>query len=158
MAPLVVLLIVTALVRAAGARGLVGAPSWAAALRFGLAAMFVVTGTAHFVGMRAELIAMVPPSLPHPGLLVSITGALEILGALGLVWRRTTREAALALGLLMVAMFPANVYAATHDLRTEWLDNLVPRTILQLVFLAATAFVAHGYRNPSDDRQHATVG
>ena len=145
MAPLVVLACVTGLVRVAGARGLIAAPTWADALRGGLAAMFLVTGTAHFVGMREELIAMVPPSLPAPGLLVSITGLLEILGALGLLWRRTTRAAAVALGSLMIAMFPANVYVATHDLETEWLDNLIPRTLLQLVFLAATAAVARRY-------------
>ncbi len=39
-------------------------------------------------------------------------------------------------------MFPANVYAATHGLQTEWLDGLLPRTVLQVVFVAATVVVA----------------
>lgn len=143
MAPLLILSIVTVVVRVAG---LGGERSWARALRYGLAAMFTATGAAHFVGMRDELIAMVPPALPEPGLLVTVTGVLELLGAAGLVWRRTTRAAAIALGLMLVAMFPANVYAATHGLTTEWLDHLVPRTILQIVFLAATAVVARGHR------------
>ncbi len=90
MAPLTVLVVVTTLARLMGARGRIPAPTWADALRFGLAAMFVVTGTAHFVGMREELTAMVPPSLPNPGLLVAVTGVLELLGAVGLLWRRTT--------------------------------------------------------------------
>ncbi|OKI41021.1 hypothetical protein [Micromonospora sp. CB01531] len=45
--------------------------------------MFVTTGAAHFVGMREELVAMVPPWLPQARLLVSITGVLEILRAAG---------------------------------------------------------------------------
>lgn len=141
MAPLVTLVVVTLAVRLSGR-----SRPWALALRFGLAAMFLLTGLAHFIGMRDELIAMVPPSLPSPGLLVSLTGALELLGAAGLALRRTTGAAAAALGLLLVAMFPANVYAATHGLISEWTDHLVPRTVLQVVFVAAAAVVALHYR------------
>ncbi|WP_211352346.1 DoxX family protein [Nocardioides albertanoniae] len=134
-------MVVTALVRFTP---LGGARTWANASRFGLAAMFTATGIAHFVGMREELIAMVPPSLPEPGLLVSVTGVLELLGAIGLLVRPTTRAAAIALGLMLVVMFPANVYAATHGLITEWVDHLIPRTLLQIVFLVAIAVVVRG--------------
>lgn len=145
MAPLIILLAVTAVVRLMDVRRHGRGAPWAHALRYGLAAMFVATGGAHFIGMREDLIAMVPPDLPNPGLLITITGILELAGAVGLVWRRTTELAAACLGLMMIAMFPANVYAATHDLVAEWTDNLVPRTILQIVFLAATAIVALHY-------------
>jgi uncharacterized membrane protein len=57
----------------------------AVALRGGLAALFTTTGVAHFVGMRAELISMVPPELPEPGLLITITGVMELAGAAGLL-------------------------------------------------------------------------
>ena len=36
------------------------------ALRAGLAVMFLVTGVSHFAGLRDDLVAMVPPVLPHP--------------------------------------------------------------------------------------------
>ncbi|MGG3623207.1 hypothetical protein ABES25_06540 [Bacillus gobiensis] len=51
--------------------------------------MFVLTGVIHFVGMREELISMVPPTLPNPGLIVTITGLLELAGAVGLMLRPT---------------------------------------------------------------------
>jgi uncharacterized membrane protein len=41
------------------------------ALRGGLAAMFAMTGTTHFVVLREDLVAMVPPALPSPELLVT---------------------------------------------------------------------------------------
>ncbi|MGH3354245.1 MAG: DoxX family protein [Nocardioides sp.] len=150
MAPLMVLVVVSVVLRVAGARGLISVPTWGHALRGGLAAMFLMTGTAHFVGMREQMIAMVPPSLPEPGVLVTVTGVLEILGAIGLLVRRTTRVAAIALALMLIGMFPANVYAATHGLGTEWLDNLVPRTVLQIVFLAATVIVARRFSTRED--------
>src|SRR5471030_2156339 len=53
--------------------------------RFALALMFALTGVAHFIPRgRAEMVRMVPPRLPRPDLLVTLTGMLELLGAAGL--------------------------------------------------------------------------
>ena len=53
-----------------------------AAARVGLALMFAMTGVAYFVPtMRRDMIAIVPPALPAPALLVTVTGVLEVLGA-----------------------------------------------------------------------------
>ena len=143
MAPLFVLIVVTGTLRAVGAAGMHRLRSWPTALRGGLAAMFVVTGGSHFVGMREDLISMIPPALPEPGLLVTITGVLELAGAIGLLWRRTVPWAAGGLTALLVAMFPANVYAALEGLTLAGAPAmpLLPRTLLQVVFLAATLTV-----------------
>src|SRR4051812_22335539 len=91
--------------------------SWQAALRGAIALMFAVTAAAHFVPpLRSGLIAMVPRQLPGAALLVTITGVLELAGAVGLLVPGTFRLAAACLALLMLAMFPANVYAARHGL------------------------------------------
>ncbi|WP_227008342.1 hypothetical protein [Pseudarthrobacter sp. AB1] len=49
--------------------------------------------------------------------------------------------------LLLVAMFPANVHAALAGLMVdgEPATALLPRTLLQLVFIAATVVVALPY-------------
>lgn len=142
MEPLVALVTVTLLTYLAGLLGVPRLRSWPVALRGGLAAMFVLTGAAHFVGMRAELIAMVPPALPQPALLITVTGVLELAGAAGLLLRRTAPLAATALAALLVAMFPANVYAAMSGIADGPLEALVPRTLLQAVFVAAAVAVA----------------
>ncbi|SDZ04776.1 Uncharacterized membrane protein [Saccharopolyspora shandongensis] len=141
MAPLIILLVVTLALLVAGAGGVRGLKPWPVAVRGGLAAMFVATGIAHFVGMREQLISMVPPALPAPGLLVTVTGILELVGAAGLLWHRTAPWAAGGLGLMLIAMFPANVYAALEGILTAADDQLVPRTAMQVVFLAATVVV-----------------
>ena len=147
MQPLIVLVTVTLLLRVVGAAGATGLGSWPAALRGGLAAMFVLTGTSHFVGMREELISMVPPVLPEPGLLITLTGVLELAGAFGLLLPRTVAWAAGGLTALLVAMFPANVYAALSGAAMESAQTmaLFPRTLVQLVFLAATITVLRAY-------------
>jgi uncharacterized membrane protein len=54
---------------------------------------------------------MVPPQLPQAGLLVTLTGVLELAGAAGLVVPSYI-PAGYGLIALLVVMFPANVYAA----------------------------------------------
>ncbi|WP_232666003.1 DoxX family protein [Pseudonocardia sp. TRM90224] len=148
MAPLVALVVVTAVLLGLGALGVRPLRSWSTALRGGLAAMFLLTGGAHFIGMRAELIAMVPPVLPAPELLVTVTGVLELAGAVGLLVPRTARAAAACLTALLVVMFPANVYALLNGIgvASDPFDALVPRTILQVVFVAATVAVVWALR------------
>ncbi|WP_326698812.1 hypothetical protein OG909_16725 [Streptomyces sp. NBC_01754] len=139
MEPLIALVAVTGIGLLVGALKVRPLRRLPTALRGGLAAMFLLTGGAHFVGMRQELMDMVPPALPAPGLLVTLTGVAELVGALALLWRATSGPAAGALGILLIVMFPANVYAA--DTATLWWDRLVPRTVTQLVFVSATATV-----------------
>jgi uncharacterized membrane protein len=120
--------------------------SWPAAVTVGLAAMFVMTGVAHFVpAMRRDMIAIVPPRLPAPGLLVAITGVLELLGAAGLLYPPTRVAAAVCLFALMLAMFPANVYAARiPNPPKSMTSRLDVRTVEEIVYLGAAVVVGLG--------------
>ncbi|MFI7023265.1 DoxX family protein [Micromonospora sp. NPDC049900] len=146
MAPLIALVAGTALARLAGLVGISVLDGWHPALRVGLAVMFVLTGIAHFTGRRRNLIEMVPPRLPRPDLLVTVTGVLELAGAAGLLVPATARWAAAGLAVLMLAMFPANVSAARRGLTLAGrpVTPLGVRTALQVVFLAAAIAVAVG--------------
>ena len=144
MAPLITLLVGTVAARIAGWLDVDYVGDWARALAVGLAAMFMLTAVAHFVPpLRGDLIAIVPPALPSPGLLVSITGVLELLGAVGLLLLSTRFFAAVCLLLLMLAMFPANVYAARMpDPPKSMTTRLSLRTAEEIVYLAAAVAVA----------------
>lgn len=138
MEPLITLIVVTLVILALGAAGVKRLRTWPVALRGGVAAMFVLTGEVHFVWMREELISMVPPILPYPGFIVSLTGVLELAGAIGLLWRPTVIWAAGGLSLLLICMFPANVNYALSGMATAAHDAVLPRTLMQIVFLSAT--------------------
>ncbi|HEV7707723.1 MAG TPA: DoxX family membrane protein [Asanoa sp.] len=145
MAPLVFLVIGFVLARVAGLAGVDALDGWHPALRVGLALMFVVTGLAHFAPrMRAGMIAMVPPRLPRPGVLVTVTGVLELAGAVGLLIPATARLAAGALALLMIAMFPANVSAARRGLSLGGrpVEPIGRRTVLQVLWVGLAVAVA----------------
>jgi uncharacterized membrane protein len=146
MAPLITLLLASIIARIVGWLGVAYVNNWTAAIAVGLAAMFVLTGVAHFAPpMRGDLIAIVPPRLPVPGLLVTVTGVLELLGAVGLLLPVTRVAAAVCLLVLMLAMFPANVYAARMPNPPKSMTTRLPlRTATEVVFLAAAVVVAFG--------------
>ncbi|MEU0154946.1 DoxX family membrane protein [Micromonospora fulviviridis] len=146
MAPLIALVAGTAAARLAGLLGVAALDGWHPALRIGLALMFVLTASAHFLSRRGDLIAMVPPGLPRAELLVTLTGVLELLGTLGLLLPATAPAAAAGLALLMLAMFPANVSAARRGLTLAGrpVTPVGIRTALQVVFVAAALAVVFG--------------
>jgi uncharacterized membrane protein len=139
MTPFIVLAGSFLLFRALGALAIPSFRSWVMSLRWALAVMFLLTASAHFGERRPDLVRMVPPSFPHPELIVTLTGVAEILGAVGLLLPRTAPWAATGLALLLVAMFPANVHAARAGLTIGRVPvtPIVPRAVLQVVFLAA---------------------
>jgi uncharacterized membrane protein len=146
MAPLIALVVGTLAARVIGWLGVDYVGSWPASLAVGLALMFAVTGVAHFVNpLRRDLVAIVPPRLPAPGLLVTVTGALELMGAAGLMYPPTRAAAAVALAVLMLAMFPANVYAARMPNPPKSMTTTLPlRTVEQFVFVGAALVVGLG--------------
>ena len=145
MIPFLVLLTSTLVLRAVGAAGVAVLDSWIVCLRGGLAAMFLLTVSAHWGKRRPDLIRMVPSVFPRPDLIVTITGLLEILGAAGLLFPATASAAAACLAALLIAIFPANVRAALHNLTIggKTATGLPLRTFLQIVFIAA--LVAAGF-------------
>ncbi|KZB87391.1 DoxX family protein [Amycolatopsis regifaucium] len=145
LVPVLMLVVVTATLFLLGVAGVRRLRPWPVAVRGGVAALFVTTGLAHFIGMREELVAMVPPALPAPELLVTVTGVLELAGAAGVLWSRTAPWAAGGLTVLLLGMFPANVYKALNGPVTSTMGELVPRSLMQVVFLAATVSVVAHY-------------
>jgi len=137
MEPAIVLVVVTTTSYAVARRTGVADPL-TLALRLGVAAMFLLTGTVHFVMMREQLVAMVPAWAGDPELAVTATGVLELAGAVGLLHRGLAPWAAAGLTTLLLAMFPANVQLALSGGDLPWHDRLLPRTALQVLFLSAT--------------------
>ncbi len=109
-----------------------------ASKRAGLAIVFLwffIGGIAHFALTETEM-RIVPPWVPWPAVLAS--GAFELLGAAGLLWRPTRRAAGWGLFALTLAVTPAHFYMLQRpDLFPSvpyW--ALVARLPLQVALLA----------------------
>ncbi|WP_347879380.1 DoxX family protein [Hymenobacter defluvii] len=79
-----------------------------------MALLYAGAGIMHFVKPKVYA-KIVPPYLPVPLTLVYVSGVAELAGGLGLLLPATRRPAAWGLLLLLLAVFPANVYMARHN-------------------------------------------
>ena len=115
--------------------------SWPAAAAAGMGVVFLCTGPAHFLEpARSGLVAIVPSVMPRPDLIITASGLIELTLAVGLIVPRTRRPAAVASILLLLVLLPANVVAAAGvDHPAAPSTPLIPRLLLQSVFLAFAA-------------------
>ncbi|MDH6181529.1 putative membrane protein [Microbacteriaceae bacterium SG_E_30_P1] len=112
-----------------------------------LATMFVVMGILHFVPTVARgMAAIVPPAIRKRvsgKLIVRFTGVCEIAGGIGLLVPGVRTLAAVALIVFLIAVFPANAYAAQHPERFgRAAIPFWPRLAAQLGLIALLVFVA----------------
>lgn len=77
--------------------------------------LYVTAGTLHFL-ITPRYMAIMPTWLPAHRELVLVSGVAEIAGALGVLmpFPPIRRSAAWGLVTLLIAVFPANFYMATH--------------------------------------------
>jgi uncharacterized membrane protein len=79
------------------------------------AAFYIAVGGNHFTDPDL-FVLIVPAYLPEPLLLVHISGVAEILGGVGLLWRKTRPAAAWGILALLVAVYPANINMLVNDI------------------------------------------
>ena len=99
-----------------------------------IALIFGAAGTAHLV-WPAAFARIVPPYLPAPRTLVYVSGAAELLGALGVLVPGLRRYAGWGLVLLLLAVLPANVHMALHPTDFERLPAWALHLRLPLQFV-----------------------
>lgn len=87
-------------------------------LLYVLGPAFVVAGVLHFI-VPELYVQIVPPIFPAPLALVYLSGLAEIAVGIGLLIPQTRQHAAWATVALLLAIFPANVYMATHGIVIE---------------------------------------
>jgi uncharacterized membrane protein len=137
MAPVLILVISSVLLRGVGLLGVKWLASWREAGRIALVLMFLFTGATHFSDMQHDYVAMIPDPLPRGLWVIYLTGVLQIAGAIGLLLPRLRRIAGICLAILLVAMLPANVYAALSGIpfRGEAPTALWLRVPIQILFI-----------------------
>ena len=124
MKPLVVLLIVYVAILAFGShttfdKGNIFAGNVA------MAEMLLFTAIGHFK-FKTSMAAMIPLFIPKKVEIVIITGILEILFAIGLSLEITRYYTGIALIIFLLAILPANIYAAKNQINYENLFKAGP--------------------------------
>ena len=103
-----------------------------------LGALFATAGALHFY-VPGFYERIMPSYLPLHRELVYLSGALEILGGLGMLTERTRPAAGIGLILLLLAVWPANLQMLLDARATQqpswWVALLWARMPLQVVLI-----------------------
>lgn len=94
---------------------LVALQDWHATARLSASIMFGMIGVMHFLKPNS-LTYMIDNFLPYAKELIFLSGALEVLLAIGLLYPPTREISAWGLIGLLILMFPANINVAIHNL------------------------------------------
>lgn len=98
--------------------------------------LYIVAGMYHFLNPKLY-IRIIPRWIPYPALINYVSGALEMVLAVLLLFDSTRIPAAWALILLLIIIFPANIQMSLNFYERQhkyfWLT--VVRLPLQLVFI-----------------------
>lgn len=120
-------------------------------LRVLVALPLFISGVAHFL-RTTGFAAMIPPPFPHPELLVLVSGVLELAGGIGLLLPKTSRAAAVCLAMMMVALFPANAYAAGQTIEGLHMPSVPVRTAMQMIYIVLLLVAGWGVPGSARDK------
>jgi uncharacterized membrane protein len=91
-------------------------------MRVAAGVAFIIASLPHFVSPERYL-PMMPPFIPAPRAMIFLSGVGELLGGIGLLIPSTARLAAWGLAVLLVAIFPANIYVAISGVNAAGLPS-----------------------------------
>ena len=116
-----------------------------------MAAFYILAGANHFIdpGFYQQ---MMPPFLPMHYFLIYFSGVIEIVLGLGLFFKKTRKLSAYGIILLLIAIFPANIYMAINNVQLEGLPTPAWVTYARLPF--QFFFIAWAYWHTSDERSN----
>ncbi len=86
--------------------------------RVALGVFFIGASLPHFIASDTEL-QIIPAVLPLRRTALYISGVFELLGGIGVLIPRFQRAGGWGLAVLLVAIFPANIYHAVRDIQTD---------------------------------------
>ena len=113
----------------------------------------VLAGVSHFT-MPATYVAIVPDYLPAPLALVYISGVAEILLGLAIQIPGLRRLAGFGLIALFIAVLPANINQAVHNLQPPGLEMsptmVWVRLPMQLLFIAWAFWMTRPDQTPAN--------
>ena len=98
-----------------------------------MSVLYVSVGTKHFTDPEFFL-AIVPPFLLFKIEIVYLSGILEILMGLCLMFKKTRKIGALGILVLQILVFPANVYLYISELPQEILNISKDQAMIRMPF------------------------
>ena len=114
-----------------------------------MSSFYISVGVAHFITPEKFLI-IIPASFPFPLLLVYVSGFFEILFGILLLLKRWRFYAGLGLIMLLIAVFPANIFLYLDESAREAYSNISQnQALVRMCFQIPLILIAYWHSRES---------
>ena len=118
--------------------------------------LYVIVGVKHFINTDF-FIAIVPPFINWKEEAVLITGIIEVILGLLLLFNQTRKLAAWGMILLLIAVFPANIYLYVSDIPREIVGISKNQALFRLPFQIPLMIIAYWYTKEKHKNQLSII-
>jgi len=104
--------------------------------------MYIFVGVKHFTNPQ-YFINITPPQIEYKSFAVYFTGALEVLGGLLILSKKTRKTGSYILIFLLVVVFPANIYLYFSEIPQQLLSISKTQALTRMPFQAPLILLAY---------------
>ncbi len=104
--------------------------------------MYIFVGVKHFTNPQ-YFINITPPQIEYKSFAVYFTGALEVLGGLLILSKKTRKTGSYILIFLLVVVFPANIYLYFSEIPQQLLGISKTQALTRMPFQAPLILLAY---------------
>ncbi len=110
--------------------------------------LYIIIGIKHFINPEF-FIAIVPPNIPFKKTVVLISGLIEILLGILLLLNHTRKFASWGIILLLISVFPANIYLYISESPREILGITKNQALLRMPFQIPLIIIGYWHSKES---------
>ena len=118
--------------------------------------LYVSVGIKHFINPDF-FVAIVPPIIKWKQEIVFISGFFEITLGLLLLFNQTRKLAAWGIILLLIAVFPANIYLYVSDIPRDMIGVSKDQALFRLPFQIPLMIIAYWYTKEKHTNQLSII-
>ena len=104
--------------------------------------LYVFIGVKHFIDPQ-YFINITPPQIEYKSFAVYFTGAIEVLGGLLILNKKTRKTGAYMLIFLLIIVFPANIYLYLSETPQQLLGISKTQALTRIPFQAPLILIAY---------------
>jgi len=118
---------------------------------YSLGIFYAIVGVKHFTDMEFFLV-IVPPYIPFPEFMVYVSGVFEILFGFLLMLKKTRRYGAIGIFILLIAVFPANIYLFNSEIAQNTYNITRQDALIRLPFQIPLILISYWHSKKKVNR------
>ena len=118
--------------------------------------LYVIVGVKHFTNTDF-FVAIVPPIINWKEEVVIVSGLIEVILAILLLFNQTRKVAAWCIIILLIAVFPANIYLYSSEIARETLSISKNQALYRMPFQIPLMIISYWHSKETHSKQFSIL-